>query len=130
MGASQIEHKLNECNLAYDLNPTPKRNYYNTFDDEEDGITVVASNKSSGDSEFQLQKKMESVECRDDHDTWETTMTKEQMVEAPVFPTRQHVWAKTVQMERLKSSKHAETMFDTSSIKIVMGQAITDASAT
>ena len=77
MGTSQIEHKHNECNLTYNFNPTPNKIYYNTLDDEEDNITVLASNKSSGDREFQLQEKMESVECGEDHDIWEITMTKE-----------------------------------------------------
>ena len=43
MGASQIDHKRNECNHIYDLNPTPNNNYYNTLDDDDDK-TIVTSN--------------------------------------------------------------------------------------
>ena len=48
MGASQIEHKYNECNLICDLIPNLNNNYYNSLEDEHD-ITVVASNKSPED---------------------------------------------------------------------------------
>ena len=45
MGASQIEHKYNECNFICDLIPNLNKHYYNSLE-EEDDATVVASNKS------------------------------------------------------------------------------------
>ena len=49
MGASQIDHKHNECNHIYDLNPTSNNNYYNALD-EDDDKTIVTSNKSQNSS--------------------------------------------------------------------------------
>ena len=47
-----------------------------------------------------------------------------------MFPTTQKAWAKTIQMKNLKQSEYAETMFSTSSIKLVVEQTIAYVGAT
>ena len=131
MGASQIENKHNECNLTCDLDPTYNNNYYNSLE-EEDDITVVASNKTTRDRESKhaLQQKTTDIETREDVNTPRIPITHENRVHAPIFPTRQKAWAKKVELESLKDDINAETMFNTSSIKIAVDQAIADAGAT
>jgi len=130
MGASQIKHKHNECNLICDLNPTLNNNYYTSLE-EEDDITVVASNKSKdfGTRENTAQQANPSDVKPKDENTSRGTMSNGQQTGAPIFPTRQKAWAKKVELEGLKDVMNAETMFNTSSIKIAVDQAIADAGA-
>ena len=128
MGASQIKHKHNECNLICDLNPTLNNNYYTSLE-EEDDITVVASNKSKdvGTTENTAQHAdTDDVEPANEH-TSRGTMSNGQQTRSPIFPTRQKAWTTKVELEGLKDGINAETMFNTSSIKIAVDQAIADA---
>ena len=112
MGASQIEHKHNACNLICDLIPNLNNKYYNSLE-EEDDITVVAGNKSpeNRESKDPMHQEIAYVERREDDNTCETTMTNERRLEAPVFPTRQKVWEKKVAIEDLKGATNAETIY-------------------
>ena len=109
MGASQIDHKHNECNHIYDLNPTSNNNYYNALD-EDDDKSIVTSNTSQNSS------------------TPTDVINKKEVNTS--LPTRGKAWKKIIELERLKETEHMETIFNTSSIKIAVDQAIADAGAT
>ena len=111
--------------------PNLNNNYYNSLE-EEDDATVVASNKSPENrvSKDTMHRERAFVERREDDNTCETTIGNERRVEAPELPTRQKAWTKIVQLEDLKETANAETMFNTSSIKIAVDRVIADAGAT
>ena len=91
------------------MNPTPNNNYYNTLDDDDDKTTVTSntSQNSSTPTDVLNYKEVNTS-----------------------FPTRQKAWAKIIELERLKETENAETIFNTSSIRIAVDQAIADAGAT
>ena len=61
---------------------------------------------------------------------FEDQPVKRETIGVPPFPTRNKAWQQTITNLKLKESKHAETMFNASTIKIAVDDAIADAGAT
>ena len=62
--------------------------------------------------------------------TFESKPVPIQTFTVPTLPTRNKAWTQTIAKFELRKSEHAETMFNTSKIKIAVDNAIADAGAT
>ena len=136
-----MNSKINTCFKIYESNPTQTTNYYNSLGDEDDDETVVISKTSSvnrdttiltNDSSFESKPRPTfftmPAPAKPTNATFESKPVPIQTFTVPTLPTRNKAWTQTIAKFELRKSDHAETMFNTSKIKIAVDNAIADAS--
>ena len=137
-----MNSKINTCFKIYESNPTQSNNYYNSLEDEDDDKTVVISNTSckneatailTNDLSFESKPRPTffamPAQAKPTNATFESKPVPIQTFTVPTLPTRNKAWTQTIAKFELRKSEHAETMFNTSKIKIAVDNAIADAGA-